>query len=629
MRERKQRSDAALGFQDILPHIATLYRRSLLVPFIGSGMSLPACTSWAEFLRKLALEASVEEVSKKLSAKKKRIEPSVLSRLADETVSALRPLPYEQRSAKYRRALVACNPDETASPPPQSEALAQCYWPLVLTTNYDDLYWSAASKNWGPPLVLGRRLEDCYQVLRSLDEPTPPVLWALQGFLGGQSEKRSDVIVGDAKRRRGLIDQLVVGHQQYQRVINAEEHFRRAFAEVFRRRSLLFLGSGLLEDYLVNLFGEIIHYHGPGPHPHFALLWKKDAKRFDPWFLQNRLGIVPVFYKDHSELPAYLEELARFTSYAPERDRYDRAINPDEMAFTVDAQRSDREAGQLKIRLSKSGLPRHVAERECLVVSAGRQGDKNSPAPGGEAEKHLREVMEAEKLGPYSRKNWVALDAAPSYAFRYKHPDKETGFFAVAARSRDPVLASEGKKYDPRDLGIIPEAVCTTLELIDKAGFKVVHIGPVASSRYHRAWHPIHPFVQVIRGVRRFISRARAGGINSINLHVEDPSVWYPVLAGKIPVAELLSSDLATHKVELMDMDGNAEVFTVTLRQSPTLDELLKRCKVNKDDWTIEIFPPPMGEKHPAPPEGEMVITPTMTVALKPINAAAGTAKER
>ena len=169
--------DTALGFQDILPHIATLYRRSLLVPFIGSGMSLPACTSWKEFLRKLALEAGVEEVSKKLSAKKQKVEPSLLSRLADETVSALRPLAYEVRSTKYRNALVACNPAQTVAPPPQSEALAESYWPLVLTTNYDDLYWSAASKKWGSPIVLGRRLEDCYQVLRSLDEPTPPVLW--------------------------------------------------------------------------------------------------------------------------------------------------------------------------------------------------------------------------------------------------------------------------------------------------------------------------------------------------------------------------------------------------------------------------------------------------------------------
>ena len=45
-------------------------------------------------------------------------------------------------------------------------------------------------------------------------------------------------------RAHELAGQVVAGHQQYQNAINAHAHFRRAFAEVFRRRSLLFLGSG-------------------------------------------------------------------------------------------------------------------------------------------------------------------------------------------------------------------------------------------------------------------------------------------------------------------------------------------------------------------------------------------------
>ncbi|HEX5734158.1 MAG TPA: SIR2 family protein [Blastocatellia bacterium] len=613
-----------LGFQDILPHIATLYRRSLLVPFIGSGMSFPACTSWKKFLEKLALEAGVAEVSKKLSANEQQVESSVLARLADETVSALRPMPYEARSRKYRNALLACDPAQAVDPPAQSKALAECYWPLVLTTNYDDLYWSAASEKWDSPLVLGRRLEDCYQVLRSLDEPKSPVLWALQGFLGGQSQEEPDTIIIDAKRRRELIDQLVVGHQQYQRVINAEEHFRRAFAEVFRRRSLLFLGSGLLEDYLVNLFGEIIHYHGPGPHPHFALLSKKEAGRFDPWFLQNRLGIVPVFYEDHKLLPSYLSELARFTSYQAGGRPAGRAINHDEIGFTLDLAGEGLSPATVKIKLSISCLPNLLAERECVVVSAGRKG-RNRPTPGEGAEKLFEET---ELKTTYAPKSWEALDPAPSYVFRYKDEGEWSSFFATAARRREKQKETKEKNYDPRDLGVIPEAIQATLNFIDAAGFQVVHIGPIASGR-HRPWHPIHPFAQVIRGVRSFISRSSVSNIKSIELHVEDPSVWYPVMAGKMPIAELLSSDLATHKVELTGTDGNTEVFTVTLGEPPTLEELLERCRVDKSQWQVEIFPPPMGEKHPEAPQGEMIIAPTMTVALKPINASAESSKER
>jgi SIR2-like domain len=185
----------------------------------------------------------------------------------------------------------------------------------VLATNYDDFYWSATAST-ARPNVYGRGLEDCHRVLRSLDEATPPILWTLQGFLGGQAEKH-EAIIKDTIRRRELVNQLVVGHQQYQRAINSENHFRRAFAEVFRRRSLLFLGSGLLEDYLVNLFSEIIHHHGPGPYPHFALINVKERERFDSSFLQTRLGIVPVFYKDHNDIPNYLNELSTLVNYWP------------------------------------------------------------------------------------------------------------------------------------------------------------------------------------------------------------------------------------------------------------------------------------------------------------------------
>lgn len=39
---------------DVLGYLAVLYQRGLLVSFVGSDMSLPPCTSWPEFLMKLA-----------------------------------------------------------------------------------------------------------------------------------------------------------------------------------------------------------------------------------------------------------------------------------------------------------------------------------------------------------------------------------------------------------------------------------------------------------------------------------------------------------------------------------------------------------------------------------------------
>lgn len=615
-----------LSFRDIMSHLGTLYRSSLLVPFIGSGMSLPACTNWTEFLKKLASEAGFD-LPAPLRQRGGRVEAPVLYRFADLTVSALRALPHKERAARYRRALRSCEPLTAADVPLQTKALTEMYWPLVLTTNYDDIYWKAAADRWDPePVVLGRHLDDCHRVLRSLDENTPPIVWALQGFLGGQFEE-TERVVADPRRQSELINQLVVGHQQYQRAINSSGHFRRAFAEVFRRRSLLFLGSGLLEDYLVNLFGEIIHHHGPGPYPHFALLSAHEHERFDPWFLQNRLGVVPVFYDSHEEIPAYLSELSEFV-----RQRWSgepagasvRAIQPDEIAFTLDLPKAKRAPSSVKVRLRKSdGLPLPEGPGECVVISAGRRGG-NKPVPGRRTKEYFALAKKAGLVGKYDEREWRSLDRKPSYVFRYAG---DSPFYAIAARRR----GQTGAGYDPRDLSIIPEAVIEALKRIDRAGFGVVHLTPIASSPFHisdlgaaerHASLAIHPFAQVLRGVRRYFAGNAVRAIRCLNIHVFDPRVWYPILAGKVHVAELLSSELVTHSVEATDTDGNTEVFAVTLCRSPTLDELLEECRVDRSRWQVDIFPHPLGSKGAGKLRGDMLLAPTMKVSLKPIDAA-------
>lgn len=276
-----------LQFKHIIPHITSLYRQGLLVPFIGSGMSIGICTNWQEFISKLSKEVDIKHPD--FPPEKGKTEPAVLYRLADRAVSSLKMMKDDERAKKLRQAL---NDHIIQSPnkfPIQTNVLSNIYWPLVLTTNYDDVYWAAANENNSKKHnkdssknknesnsklnlnILGRSLEDCHLVLRSLNENTDPILWTLQGFLGGQF-KEVDEIIPELSRQKELLNQLVVGHQQYQRAINSENHFRRAFAEVYRRRSLFFIGSGLMEDYLINLFSEIIHHQGPGPYPHFALI---------------------------------------------------------------------------------------------------------------------------------------------------------------------------------------------------------------------------------------------------------------------------------------------------------------------------------------------------------------------
>src|SRR5258708_474216 len=88
---------------DVLAHLAALHQRGVLVPFIGSGMSRPFCTSWPTFLKRLAQFSAVELPSK--SGGSVLAESTLLYRLAEMTVSALRPMFREERNRIYRTAL--------------------------------------------------------------------------------------------------------------------------------------------------------------------------------------------------------------------------------------------------------------------------------------------------------------------------------------------------------------------------------------------------------------------------------------------------------------------------------------------------------------------------------------------
>jgi hypothetical protein len=134
-------------------------------------------------------------------------------------------------------------PEKTGprSPPPQTKAVANIYWPLVMTTNYDDLYLAEAheahqrsprlleeEKRESPLLLLGRSTQDCQRILTSLRQPDRPILWALQGFVGGQARApgagtttnayHDYVDDEDRKLRTGLESELVVGHAESRRV---------------------------------------------------------------------------------------------------------------------------------------------------------------------------------------------------------------------------------------------------------------------------------------------------------------------------------------------------------------------------------------------------------------------------
>lgn len=251
------------NFETVLPRLVATYEAGRLVPFIGSGMSRNTCTDWATFVQKL------EKASGKcdLPSLDHTASREQLIRRANIAVRTLKGRETEAFATAVRKSLVS--DDANVTIPSQTESLAHLWWPLVLSTNYDNCYAAAFHAQFPQRqlVVVGRGAEDCQRVLTSLSTAGRSVLWALQGYLKDlpnsslPSEVSSD-----------LEAQLVVGHEEYRRVTYRDLHFRRAFADVYRQRSLLFLGAGIQESYLQELFGEVQEYYGPSTRAHYAFL---------------------------------------------------------------------------------------------------------------------------------------------------------------------------------------------------------------------------------------------------------------------------------------------------------------------------------------------------------------------
>ncbi len=641
-----------MRFDDVLPYLASAYRRSLLVPFIGSGMSVGTCTNWERFVEGLASAAGLQAPAAPGGLR----DTSALYRFADKAVLGLNTLDTHARVEAYRAALnKEGKAAGTCGIPTQTQSLAQCYWPLVLSTNYDDLYiasrinQSAPAKMTGSrrtgssaaleeneraetdiPEVLGRSIEDSHKVLRSLDSQTRPILWALQGFIGGQA-RTSEALIPEPPRRQELANQMVLGHQQYQQAINTQPHFRRAFAEVFSRRSLLFLGSGILEDYLINLFGEIVHNYGPGPHPHFALICRqsfedaKDPSKSrpppDPQFFQMRLGITPVLFDTFEQLPEMLDRLAEAVG-ARTRSSSSGASPPvswmpDELGFGLtDGLSPSKEVRRLRLRYAPLPVPR--GSGECVVVSVGRARDNSRPVHGNQANGFLESARSEGLVASTGAEGWTPLRGTYSAPLTFRFGD--TPVFAIAARIDLPAPLPPVHPDDPeddRDLGIIVDAVVESLRGVEEAGFTHVHLGPVASGQY-RLWAPLHPFIQTLAGVRQYFEAHPHSKLQLVEFHIFSPSVWFPIVAGKIPVGEVLSSRMMKIWVDVRNAEGVSELFAVTTggQEPVTIGTIKELCGLPSDRWNAELLP--RQRKDEPSNADDRLVTPTSIVVFSP-----------
>jgi hypothetical protein len=555
-----------LTFDQILPRLLVAYDAGRLVPFIGVGMSRPNCADWRGLVAGLESGASI--LDEPLSGDTR---PEDLIRRANRAVQSLR----ASAAGRFEEALRAALFVGSASPPPQTQALARIWWPLVLTTNYDDFYVEAFHEAFGSHLlgVVGRGSEDCQRVLTSLRVAGRAILWALQGHLAAPCR-----VAGHEDDRR-LASELVIDHAEYRRVTYREPHFRRAFGEVFRDRSFLFLGSGLREAYLQELFGEIIELHGPSARGHYAIMPRGEV---DPGFMAARFQITVVEYPerpgdiDHRFVPACLETLRA-------------AIERSEAAAVSWSWGSSDDRGSVvqsrpDLEIARGPLPMTGDEHECLVVSAGGRLDQDVFHVSDALQPTLARWCGRDQEHDVS---WMRRPAVRSpYVGEYEHARA----FAVRARA---------EHDDVKDLLSVRDASRALFEAVGTR-YRTIRMQLLASGGDERGdgrrWS-IRPFparfalVETVRAWGEW-RRDHPDADVRLVLHVVDASVLRALAGGRIDVLELLRCRDVAFWAEVVQNRSLLERRRFELDESTSLGAVAAELCLDPAHWSVDVSPP-------------------------------------
>ena len=566
--------------------LASLHDRALLVPFIGSGMSMGPCVSWKTLIKNLETAAGVTDP---------KVEGDLLAR-AEAVMQVLRRGDFQVPDVIRRSVYDSGRRND----PTHSDALARMRWPLVCTTNYDDVYLRAAltqaegTRRRSVPRVRGRGEHDCRSVLQHLALPTEELLWCLQGFLTPDK-----FAIGTGVNAISLRDclepgcdlssEIVLSHSEYRSVTHRMPHFRRCFAEVFRSRSFLFLGSGLTETYFRSLFDEVVELVGPSLHPHFALVKKGTLDRD---FMRAHYHTILIEYAGdadggHSMVGNFLTRLAetvesqRVRSQAwgwkvPQGNKKPGvAVDSDDMTpdFTI-------------VRATLPMARERLRDGDLIGISCGRKRRKNAPdlpLPGSNTKQAL-----AKELG-------AAVSWKGDYLVTWA--GSESWIRGIVAR--DP---SEVNSRNARS----PEAVYTAFrEFLQDAqanAAKVVFVQLLSAGSLNtfESWMSL---VQMARAYGRWAKEQQAKGLLALKVVVHlyrNDEVVALMKGGYLDIAEHLADAPMRFFIETIDTSGRAQRTHAMLDSGRKLKDI-QPFSNSKAEPAIHALPVPRRGVKPIP----------------------------
>ena len=574
----------------LLNELCAIYDRGRLVPFIGSGMSRPACVAWPKFVDGLEKQAQANDSPKTRCCDGGRcncgkfqkpgrapaktpsccrdglVRRSDLIRRAD---TAMRNLRLRGGVARAVRRTLYENVGQ-GEVPQQTEVLAKLFWPLVCTTNYDDLYLKGVSKAAGSRSirdVFGRSHSDCRRVLQHLRFPVGEVVWALQGMLPPRDGALRERFAGD--RWTQLKREIVVGHAEYRRVANREPHFRRAFAEVYRSSSLLFLGAGLAEPYFLALFDEIVELIGAPASPHFAIIPDDEV---DADFMRRHYNIHCIQYPagNHHAVTEKLDALVgrargnrvRRQSWGVAFRSGDRVTSCEQDDFTV----------------TRSGLPDPDCLPPCdaVAVSCGRD-------PAGEA-----------VIGHRIERNFDLATA------KRKPVAGDIIAFKRSGRRRVYGIVAREAGVDYRTPNAVRRAFTDALGALNGRGYGTLHAQLLAAGPGKR----FRPWIALVQMARAYGAWRRQSEENRLRVlvYVFDPSVVLLLRGGYLDLAEQVEDTPVQITKEVISRRGLVEErHTALVAPEDKLRSVTQGLHDGSRRPVLEVSPPWLNVLEPLP----------------------------